>query len=135
MPYSDPEKKKSRNKIWYEINKERIKQERKESYKNKTHKEKKIQSFKNQKFRGDLEEVYEIHINTRLCHDCDVELVNGTSKNSRCADHNHITGYYRHTICLRCNFQRQYVDRNFVNVLSELKTIHNPPPVLRRFII
>ena len=134
MPYSDPQQKKDNSKRWYEENKQRILQKRKENYQNKTHKQNKIRSFKNQGFKGDLEEVYDIHMSTEFCNDCNVKLINGTSKNSRCADHNHITGYYRNTICMRCNFQRQYVDRKFINVLSELKTIHNLPLVLRRFI-
>tara|TARA_R100001440_G_scaffold26042_1_gene42340 strand:- start:5213 stop:5638 length:426 start_codon:yes stop_codon:yes gene_type:complete len=136
MPYKDPVKRKQEKKEWYEKNKERIKTESKRKYKSLSYKEKKLRSFKNQGFKGDLEEVFEKYDNIDNCEVCSVKLIVGsrTGPDKKCADHNHITGYYRHTLCGKCNFYRQYIDRDFLSVIRELKTIQNPKPVFVKFI-
>tara|TARA_R110000796_G_C14268583_1_gene400954 strand:+ start:116 stop:529 length:414 start_codon:yes stop_codon:yes gene_type:complete len=137
MPYKNIEDKKANAKKDYELNNELIKARSRRNYHNRTYKIKKISSFKSQGFRGDLEAVFDEYDKTTHCYDCSVELTIGKSKNgakTKNADHNHVTGYYRNTICMRCNFQRQYVDRKYANVLLEMKTIHNLPKVCRRFV-
>ena len=131
MPNNRNEKKKE----WYQKNKERIKQERSRNYKNLSYKQKKIRSFKNQGFKGDLDEVFEKYNNIDNCEVCSVELIVGsrTGPDKKSADHNHITGYYRHTLCGKCNFYRQYIDRDYLSVIRELKTIQNPKSVFRKF--
>ena len=135
MPYKDPIKRTENKAQWYEENKERIKESNRRKYKNLSYKEKKIRSFKNQGFKGDLVEVFEKYVNIDNCEVCSVKLLVGpkTAPTKKSADHNHITGYYRNTLCGKCNLGRQYIDRDYLNVIRELKTIQNPKPVFEIF--
>jgi len=37
------------------------------------------------------------------CNVCKIELVRGNSRNGKCLDHDHETGYYRQILCRGCN--------------------------------
>ena len=137
MPYATKEEKSRNARRYYLEQKEKIKQKGRDDYHKKTHKQKKLSSWKGQGFKGDLNEVFDEYMKSTHCFDCSVEFKEregkGTCATTKCADHNHVTGYYRNSICTRCNFQRQYVDKKYNYVLMELNTIHNMPTVLKRF--
>ena len=79
--------------------------------------------------RGNLEEVYNICLNTKNCYNCNRELIhNTTGKNKVCMDHNHTTGYFRHVLCNKCNFERGVIDKQYRNVINELKFYFKPLP-------
>ena len=79
--------------------------------------------------RGDLEEVYETCLNATQCYSCPQKIVhNTTGKEKVCMDHNHITLYFRHAICSKCNYERGHIDRKFLNVMNELKFHFKPLP-------
>ena len=78
----------------------------------KTDSGKKIRRISRWKVRGlicdDIDNVYNIYINAENCENCDVELVEGNfGSNKKCLDHDHITGFYRNTICHGCNVRRK----------------------------
>tara|TARA_R110000765_G_scaffold143644_1_gene245345 strand:+ start:441 stop:857 length:417 start_codon:yes stop_codon:yes gene_type:complete len=137
MPYANKEERSRNARKYYLEKKEQIKQKSRDDYHKKTYKQQKIRSWKNQGFWGDLEQVFDEYNKSTNCFDCSVEFKEregrGTSATTKCCDHNHTTRYYRNTICSRCNFQRQYVDKKYDYVLMELNTIHNMPQVLKRF--
>jgi len=89
-----------------------------------------ISMWKNKrKLKGNLEEVYDICLNTKECYICNKELIHNTrGGNKVCMDHNHITGYFRNVLCSKCNIQRGYIDRNYINVINELKFHFKPLP-------
>jgi len=89
-----------------------------------------INKWKNvRKLKGNLEEVYDICLNTKECYICNKELIHNTSGGNKvCMDHNHITGYFRNVLCNKCNSQRGYIDRNYINVINELKFYFKPLP-------
>lgn len=81
------------------------------------------------KLRGDLEEVWNVCFNTKQCYNCNRELIHNSSGSAKvCMDHNHITGYFRHVLCNKCNTQRGYIDRKYINVINELKFHFKPLP-------
>ena len=81
------------------------------------------------KLRGDLQEIYDICFNTKNCYNCDRELIHNTNgKNKVCMDHNHITGYFRHVLCNKCNYERGIIDKKYINVINELKFHFKPLP-------
>ena len=137
MPYATKEEKSRNARKYYLEKQEQIKQKSRDNYNKRSYKIKKISSWKGQGFRGDLEQVFDEFMKSTHCFDCSLEFEEnkgrGFSAKSKCADHNHTTRYYRNTICCRCNFQRQYVDKKYDYVLMELNTIHNMPQVLKRF--
>jgi hypothetical protein len=132
------EKKRQYDKEYREKHKEKLNKQASEYSKrtlndpNKKRNRKKT-SWKRQGFKGDLDDVYDDYISTKNCPLCKVELKDGTGANCRCADHNHTTGYYRETICQKCNFKRQYIEREQQAMIFELKNIQNPKPVLLKF--
>jgi hypothetical protein len=88
------------------------------------------------KVRGNLDLVYEICLNTTECYSCGRELVHNTTGSSKvCMDHNHITGYFRHAICNKCNCERGRIDKQYINVINELKFHFKPtPPVFNNIL-
>jgi len=70
-------------------------------------------------------EVYDRHINIINCEVCNCILTKDKylKPTTKCIDHNHITGYYRHTICNSCNLKRGFIDSNYLQVIKELKNI------------
>ena len=60
----------------------------------------------------DFNELYKIYVETKVCADCDVILVEGNKGNNRkCLDHDHTTGLFRNVVCNTCNMNRGVVDR------------------------
>jgi hypothetical protein len=108
-------------KTYYEKNKEKLKEIRdkkkdeKKAYDKlyrKTDDGKKIRRISNWRLRGlicdDVDAIYNIYINTENCEECDIELVEGMfGANKKCLDHDHLTGFYRNTICQTCNLKRK----------------------------
>ena len=79
--------------------------------------------------RGDLDEVYDICLNTKNCYNCNRELIHNTRGSTKvCMDHNHITGYFRHALCNKCNCERGKIDKQYINVINELKLHFKPLP-------
>ena len=53
-----------------------------------------------------LDELYEVYINTMDCQFCKKEFKNSTD---RCLDHDHETGMFRKIVCRNCNNQDCYL--------------------------
>ena len=121
MPFD----KKQYAKEYYKKNKEKLKQQSKEY--NKKNKEKKKQydkeyskdysktpqgkktfTIRNWKTNGlvsdNYGEIYDKYISTTHCDLCKIELCDGIkNRNSKCMEHDHITGEFRNIVCLSCN--------------------------------
>jgi hypothetical protein len=54
----------------------------------------------------DLDELFEVYINTNVCSHCSKEFIN--SRN-RCLDHCHETGLFRKIVCQGCNVRDSYL--------------------------
>ncbi len=138
MPYKDPNKRKECQKECDKRYKEKHKQQIKLSkakYR-KTEKGKKnmmLDAWRKNNVKGDLHKIYDEYINTNECYICNNNLISEKAKYSlRNMDHNHITGYYRFTICRGCNIRLGKVDFNFRNVINELKMLNNLPIVIKK---
>jgi hypothetical protein len=60
----------------------------------------------------DFDELYKLFKETKVCADCDVELVEGNKgRNRKCLDHDHATGLFRDVVCHGCNQIRGVTDR------------------------
>jgi hypothetical protein len=55
---------------------------------------------------SDLDELYNIYINTMNCEHCLKEF---TSSRDRCLDHCHETGVFRKIVCQKCNINDGYI--------------------------
>ncbi len=82
-----------------------------------------------------FEEEYERHLSITNCESCYCILTRDryTKKTTKTFDHNHITGYYRNTICNKCNIYRGQVDKRYKLVINELKFIFNLPSILIKY--
>lgn len=139
------------NKNYREKNREKLKQYTKEWYdENKDTKVKdyresengmKLNKKSDWKRHGlnmeNFDEIYDIHTKITHCESCGCELTNDKTMTptTKCMDHNHITGYYRNTICNCCNIRRGHIDKNHLNVMKELKSIINIKSVILKYII
>jgi len=104
------EQEKLRHKIYYENNKEDIREISRinEKLYRETEHGFKMRTFKNWKRSGmiydDWNEMYDTYMMTWNCHYCGVELVEGIKGgNNKCLDHNHETGEVRGILCKSCN--------------------------------
>ena len=58
-----------------------------------------------------FDELYKIYVETKVCADCNVILVEGNKGNNhKCLDHDHTTGLFRDIICHKCNIHRGIAD-------------------------
>mgnify|MGYP003659814945 CR=1 FL=1 len=90
------------------LNSEKIKEQRK-LYESTTKgmKNVKILGWKSNGVKGDYDEIYDRYINTEICDNCGIELVEGNKlANRRCMDHCHTTGLFRNILCHSCNVRR-----------------------------
>ena len=73
----------------------------------------------------DFEEMYKRHISITNCEVCNCLLTidKKITPTTKCLDHNHITGYYRHTICNNCNVDRGIIDKKYRMVIKELECL------------
>ena len=128
-----------KNKEYREKNKDKLKEYRREWY-NKN-KDTKVKDYKNsekgiktitksdwkrQRLNMDyFDEIYDRHITITNCEVCNCMLTKDKyiRPTTKCMDHNHITGYYRHTICNSCNINRGFIDANYLKVIKEFKNI------------
>ena len=62
----------------------------------------------------DFNKLYENHMKINNCKLCNVLFNNEINNNKRCLDHDHKTGLYRQTICMKCNkkFDRKFPKNN-----------------------
>ena len=118
MPYKDHEyglmKNKERSKKSYE----KLKDD--EGFR----KRRKFTQMKFYGIKGDYEEIWRLYENTTHCESCNQFLVNGRGVNSKCVDHHHPTGYFRHIICGSCNNYRAKHDRLHMSILLEIHRYH-----------
>jgi len=71
---------------------------------NKSRKQRLYENWKRRGVKGNLDQLYDIFINTTHCQLCDVKLTTGRCGGSRkCLDHCHTTGEFRNIICHVCN--------------------------------
>jgi len=127
----DKEKKKERDKRYYEANKEKINNRKKQYYINNTEEileqqrqynrtpgRKKIMRINNWKKTGvklpdDYPDwslfYYEEYIKTTHCEECLVELTEDkyNTPTTKVLDHCHITGDFRNILCHACNIKRK----------------------------
>ena len=144
MPLTEEEKKirkKERNRLWYENNKEQILKRVNEYSKNNREKilEGKKKQYQNRKYsdnhikqqrkgnwkkRGlditNFEEIYERYIKSEICEICSKEY---TKKNPKCMEHNHTTGQCRFICCKDCNNKIYSTDCKFEKVLKSFLSI------------
>ena len=65
-----------------------------------------INNWKTQGLKtNDIELIYDKFINTTHCELCNIELTRDkkTTNTTKCMDHNHQTGVFRHILCHKCN--------------------------------
>ena len=122
-----PEETQESDKLYYDKNKEKIKEKKKEFYKkNKEYTEQyyqdnkeKIKIWKNtpqgkkssyiatwKKIgvkHDDFSSLYEYYINCKNCEECGKEDIKGRNKH---LDHDHTTGLFRNVLCNSCNIRR-----------------------------
>tara|TARA_R110001592_G_scaffold18592_4_gene76976 strand:- start:244 stop:627 length:384 start_codon:yes stop_codon:yes gene_type:complete len=80
-----------------------------------------------------FEEDYKRHLSIINCESCYCLLTRDkyTKSTTKQFDHNHITSYYRNTICSKCNLYRGLVDKRYKLVLNEFKFIFNLPKIFK----
>ena len=106
MPLKDPEKTKEYQRLYYEKNKERIKEY------NLSEKGMKCRRIRDWKRRGvvchDFEELYKTYMNVSFCDFCKVELTYDKTRTAttKCLDHDHVSGEFRNILCNSCNVKR-----------------------------
>jgi len=104
MPFKDPEKKKENDRIYYQNNKEKFKQ-----YKKDNPKYVKNHTLYDWKKRGliceDYDKLYDYYLSVEECENCGIELNSGTGT-KKCMDHCHNTGLFRNILCNTCNLLR-----------------------------
>jgi len=70
------------------------------------HKSKTIYSWRNiGVISEDFDKLYENHMNINNCKLCNIEFDKNIRSQWRTLDHDHNTGFYRQTICYKCNIQ------------------------------
>ena len=107
MPYKDKNKQKERNRIWGQ---------------SKNGKEGEWRRM------GIIiqDNLYERYTNTKKCEICNVDLVLGyKSKNRKCIDHHHLSGYVRDIVCNTCNVKRRVIDTKTLKVNLHLHRYFN----------
>ena len=131
MPYKDKEKKKERDRRYYEANKEKINNRKKQYYidnkevrnnynrqYNQTSTGIKNNRIKVWKYHGvKLPDDYpdwslfydEEYMKATKCEECLVELTETkrTTSTTKCLDHCHTTGEFRNILCHACNTKRK----------------------------
>ena len=112
-------------KKYCELNKERIKKDRK-NYRQ-TEEGKKSIRISNWKFKGvicdDFDKLYEYYLNCWNCEECNVELIEGCyGANKKCLDHDHRTGLFRNVLCNTCNTKRGFIDNNIIKLTTAEKS-------------
>ena len=82
-----------------------------------------------------FDDIYDRHINIINCEVCNCKLTidKNIRPTTKCMDHNHITNYYRHTICNLCNIQRGFIDKKYLQVIQELRSIFKVKSVILKF--
>lgn len=135
MPYKDPEKKKEYLKQYYKNNKEKIKEAKNINKEKHRIKQKQYeQSERGKKFRKindwkrkggmkiyDENIIYQRYINTENCELCNKIMTDGNkSKNRKCLDHDHLSGYVRFVCCHKCNNYLQIIDNRRMKLHLEL---------------
>ena len=116
-PRQMTEEQKQKRKEYMQQYNEKKKLERKEFYKihNQKPEVKKARKINEWKRRGLITEnydlIYDKWLNTTNCESCGCDLqygvFGGNQSNTKCMDHCHTTGEFRHIICHRCNSQRR----------------------------
>tara|TARA_S200002703_G_C3637408_1_gene195709 strand:- start:119 stop:490 length:372 start_codon:yes stop_codon:yes gene_type:complete len=123
MPYKEPEKKKQHNREYYQKNKEKIKEYKKDNPYKKTEEYKERQKIwrkseegiksytkSNWKKRGvisdDYDKLYDYYLSIEECENCNI-LLNTSNKTKKCLDHDHETGLFRNVLCFNCNISRK----------------------------
>ena len=88
----------ARQKEYRRQNPEKVKQYRKQAYKNNTKSKWKQRGLVIDNF----EEIWEKYMTTTNCDTCNV-LLEGRGRNQKCMDHDHNTGLFRNILCKSCN--------------------------------
>tara|TARA_R110002050_G_scaffold67991_2_gene147438 strand:+ start:1827 stop:2195 length:369 start_codon:yes stop_codon:yes gene_type:complete len=85
-------------------------------------KTKRISEWRRWGIKGDLDEIYDIFINTQNCDICKRELTTDKYATStrRSLDHSHITLYYRFVCCHSCNTKIGFQERRFKKVNEQM---------------
>jgi len=117
------------SKEYREKNKETLKQQRKEY--SKTPQGKKVNKISKWKGRGlvsdNYDEIYERYISTTHCDLCKIELYDGgkTNTNTKCMEHDHITGEFRNIVCCNCNTNKSDREKSKSNTTGYKNISYN----------
>ncbi len=123
MPYKNPRSdiaiqgQKKRSKKHYNKLKDDIEFKRRRKY----------TQWKHFGIKGDYNEIFELYMNTSECFDCGkiFPRENVRGRNCKCADHDHLSGYFRNIICNECNNKRGKVDRQKMMLLLDIHRYHH----------
>ena len=118
MPLKDPEKRKEYERLRYQKNKEKAK-ENNRLYRE-TKKGQKVRRVSDWKRIGviceDFDILHNTYINTNNCDWCSKDL-----SKKRNLEHNHYSGEVRGIVCRSCNGKIRYKDKKFQKVMSQLR--------------